>query len=101
MGISSATGTEVANSSETFEDRPDFREATETAFGQVEKVAGDVIEEARESRFISNDHLYINCTGQVRLPQPKSTSSSRPTPTPLHQPPYHYLSKGLIGSNER
>eukprot|EP01043_Picozoa_sp_COSAG02_P069005 COSAG02_NODE_11660_length_1678_cov_11.188520_1_plen_110_part_10 len=31
-----------------FLDRPDFREAAESAFGQVEKVVGDVIEEARE-----------------------------------------------------
>ena len=31
----------------------------------------------------------------------KSTASHRPIPTPLHQPPIYYLSKGLIGSDER
>ena len=31
----------------------------------------------------------------------KSTASHRPIPTPLHQPPIHYLSEGLIGSDER
>jgi len=29
---------------------------------------------------------------------PKSTSSRRPIPTPLHQPALHYLSEGLMGS---
>ena len=31
----------------------------------------------------------------------KSTASHRPIPPPLHQPPIHYLSAGLIGSDER
>ena len=31
----------------------------------------------------------------------KSTSSRCPIPTPLHQPALHYLSEGLIGSDER
>ena len=31
----------------------------------------------------------------------KSTASHCPIPTPLHQPPIHYLSEGLMGSDER
>ena len=59
-----------------FLDRPDFREATETAFGQVEKVAGDVIEEARE--------LYSDLAAELEVVQQQLEEETRRANTELY-----------------